>query len=159
MSKIQRVVVPLRVLLVLTFGAFLVLQFFALPNEFAAEARESPDQAWLRWPMTVFAALEVLCVQVVIVCTWRLLTMVERDHIFRERSLVWVDGIVRAIVTAWAMLAAVSAYLGAIATDPALPILLILLLLVGGVLGLLMVVMRALLRQAIVLRTDLDAVI
>ena len=45
------------------------------------------------------------------------------------------------------------------ADDPGLPVLLLLVLLGGAVLGLLMVVMRALLRQATTLRTDMEAVI
>ena len=43
--------------------------------------------------------------------------------------------------------------------DPAPALILILMLSVGAVLGLLMVVMRALLRQATTLRTDMEAVI
>ena len=45
------------------------------------------------------------------------------------------------------------------ADDPGVPILLMLMLVGGAVLGLLMVVMRALLRQATALRTDMEAVI
>ena len=46
-----------------------------------------------------------------------------------------------------------------VSDDAVLPALLLLSLLVGAVLGLLMVVMRALLRQATALRTDLESVI
>jgi len=50
-------------------------------------------------------------------------------------------------------------YVGFRATDPGLPLLLFLLSVGVAVLGLLMVVMRALLRQATTLRTDMEAVI
>ena len=46
-----------------------------------------------------------------------------------------------------------------VSDDPVLPALLLLLLLVGAVLGLLMVIMRALLHQATTLRADMEAVI
>ena len=45
------------------------------------------------------------------------------------------------------------------ADDPGFPVLLMAVLLGGAVLGLLMVVLRALLRQATTLRTDMEAVI
>jgi len=93
------------------------------------------------------------------VATWRLLDMVRRDRIFSPASLVWVDAIVGAMAAGWASLVAVFLYVGFHADDPGLPMLLMLLVLGGGVLGLLMLVMRTLLRQATELRTDLDAVI
>jgi hypothetical protein len=50
-------------------------------------------------------------------------------------------------------------YVGFNANDPGLPLLLFLMVIGVTVLGLLMVVMRALLRQATTLRTDMEAVI
>jgi Protein of unknown function (DUF2975) len=50
-------------------------------------------------------------------------------------------------------------YFGFTWDDPGVPLLLMLMLLGGGALGLLMLVMRALLRQATTLRTDMEAVI
>jgi hypothetical protein len=159
MSKVRRVVVPLRILLACAFAALVVGQLLSLPVSFAAMAEESPDRAFLRWPLTVFAVLELACVQVVIVCTWRLLTMVEDDRIFSERSLVWVDAIVGAIAAGWLLLLGMSTYLASIADAPGLPAVLMVMVLAGAVLGLLMVVMRALLQQAITLRADMEAVI
>jgi hypothetical protein len=101
----------------------------------------------------------VLCIQVVIVCTWKLLTLVKNDRIFSDASLVWVNAIVWAIAAAWVVLLGVLLYVGSNANDPGLPLLLILMTIGVTVLGLLMVVMRALLRQATTLRTDMEAVI
>ena len=106
--------------------------------------------------MTVFW---VLCIQVVIVCTWKLLTLVNNDRIFTDASLVWVNVIVGAIAAAWVVLVGVLLYVGVNADDPGLPLLLFLMLIGVTVLGLLMMVMRALLRQATTLRTDMEAVI
>ncbi|MEU4381385.1 DUF2975 domain-containing protein [Micromonospora echinofusca] len=155
----HRAVAPLRVFLVVLFGILVMLQTFSLPGQFAHMARESPDLAYLRWPMTAVAVFWVLCVQVVVVCTWKLLTLVKHDRIFSDAALAWVDAIVWAIVAAWVVLLGVFLYVGFNATDPGLPLLLFLLLVGVAVLGLLMVVMRALLRQATTLRTDMEAVI
>ncbi|REE96833.1 DUF2975 domain-containing protein [Thermomonospora umbrina] len=159
MVKEHRAVAALRVFLVVLFGILVVFQTLSLPGQFAHMAEESPDHAYLRWPMTAVSVLWVLCVQVVIVCTWKLLTMVKNDRIFSEASLAWVDAIVWAIAAAWAMLVGVFLYVGFKADDPGLPLLLFLMTIGVTVLGLLMVVMRALLRQATALRTDMEAVI
>lgn len=160
MLMIHRVVTLLRILLVLAFAALLMLQTFSLPGQFAYMAEQSPEFAYLRWPLLAFSVVELVCVQVVIVCTWRLLTMVKDDRIFSERSLMWVDVIIWAIAVAWVLLLGVFLYFViAIADDPGLPVLLMVILLAGAVLGLLMVVMRALLRQATTLRSDMEAVI
>ncbi|MGI5150312.1 DUF2975 domain-containing protein [Plantactinospora sp. CA-294935] len=146
-------------LLVLLFGVLVMFQTFSLPGQFAHMAEESPDLAYLRWPMTAVSVFWVLCIQVVIVATWKLLTMVKNDRIFSEASLAWVDAIVWAIAAAWVVLVGVLLYVGFTSDDPGLPLLLFLMSIGVAVLGLLMVVMRALLRQATTLRTDMEAVI
>jgi hypothetical protein len=155
----HRAVALLRIFLVLLFGILVMFQTFSLPGQFAHMAEESPDHAYLRWPMTAVSVFWVLCVQVVIVSTWKLLTMVKNDRIFSDASLVWVDAIVWAVGAAWVVLLGVFLYVGFNADDPGLPLLLFLMLIGVAVLGLLMVVMRALLRQATTLRTDMEAVI
>lgn len=135
---IERWAVPaLRTFLVVLFAVLLLLEVMSLPGQFAHMAQESPDQAHLRWP----------------------LTMVKSDRIFTPASLVWVDVIIWAIGAGWLTFLGVFLYVGFHATDPGMPLLMFLLLTGGAVLGSLMVVMRALLRQATTLRTDMDAVI
>ncbi|MFR9803644.1 DUF2975 domain-containing protein [Pseudonocardia sp. RS010] len=155
----HRAVLPLRVFLVVLFAVLVMFQTLSLPGQFAHMARESPELAYLRWPLTALAVFWVLCVQVVIVATWKLLTRVRKDRIFSPASLVWVDAIVWAVAAAWLVLVGVFGYVGFHATDPGLPLLLFLLVVGLAVLGLLMVVMRALLRQATTLRRDMEAVI
>jgi hypothetical protein len=152
-------VAPLRAFLVVLFGVLVVLETVSLPGQFAHMAEESPDLAYLRWPLTAVSVFCVVCAQVVIVCTWKLLTLVKKDRIFTEDSLAWVDAIVWAIAAAWVVLAGVLLYVGLNADDPGTPLLLFLLVVGVAVVGLLMVVMRALLRQATTLRTDMEAVI
>ncbi len=152
-------VTPLRIFLAVLFGVLVLLQVMSLPGQFAHMAQESPDMAHLRWPLTAITVFWVLCAQVIVVCTWKLLTLVSSDRIFTLSSLKWVDAIVWAIAAGWAVLLGVFLVVGFNANDPGLPLLLFLILTGVTVLGLLMVVMRALLRQATTLRSDMEAVI
>ncbi|SHN46467.1 DUF2975 domain-containing protein [Cryptosporangium aurantiacum] len=155
----QRAVAALRVFLVVLFGILVMFQTFSLPGQFAHMAKEDPDFAYLRWPATIVSAFWLLCVQVVIVATWMLLTRVKHGRIFSEDSFTWVNAILGAIAAGWVVLLGVFLYVGFNANDPGLPLLLFLLLVGVAVVGLLMVVMRALLRQATNLHTDMQAVI
>ncbi len=164
MSRIRRVVLPLRVLLVLVFLALVAAQIWALPELVPDIADPSLEQSFMTWAMLTALVLGLVCVQVVVVCTWQLLTLVATDRIFSQSSMPWVNAIVAATVAGWLMLlgAFVCAYyfiVDEVSDDAVLPALLLVLLLVGAVVGLLMVVMRALLRQATTLRTDMEAVI
>jgi hypothetical protein len=165
MQKMDWVVIPLRALLVLVFLGLLVAQFLSLPGEFRQQADEHPEAGFIPWLLLTFAILEVVCIQIVIVCTWRLLTLVRSDRIFSQESFVWVDVIVWTMVGAWLLLASLSASLIAVIyftpelRDPGTPILLTGMTLIGGVVVLTIVVLRALLRQATVLRADLEEVI
>ena len=155
----QRAVLPLRICLVVLFGILVVFQTLSLPGQFRYQAEQHPEDAHLRWPLTAIAVFFVLCVQVVVVATWKLLGLVASDRIFTRASLAWVDAIVGAIAAAWIVFFGLFLWAGFQADDPGAPLLMFLLLVAGAVLGLLMVVMRALLRQATTLRTDMDAVI
>ena len=85
--------------------------------------------------------------------------MVKDDRIFSEGSFVWVNAILWAIAAAWVLLLGTFVYFVGLWGLPGLPAALLLMLVAGAVLWLLMVVMRALLRQATMLRADMDAVI
>ncbi|MEV7646428.1 DUF2975 domain-containing protein [Arthrobacter sp. NPDC089319] len=159
MRKTYLAVTALRILLVVAFALLLLFQVMSLPGQFAHMAAESPQLAYLQWPLTVFSIVELLCVQAVIVSTWKLLTLVKHDRIFSKASLAWVDVIVWAVVAAWILLLGVFLFVGFNADDPGMPLLMFLFVVAGAVLGLLLVVLRAVLRQAITLRTDMDAVI
>jgi hypothetical protein len=164
MTQLRRVVLPLRILLVIVFAAILAAQIWAVPGLLPDLAEPTLERSFMRWTMSAVAVLAMACVQVVIVCTWQLLSLVTQDRIFSGSSLPWVNAIVWAVAVGWVMVLGtfVCAYyfiVDEVSDDPVLPALLVLLLLVGAVLGLLMVVMRALLRQATTLRTDMEAVI
>lgn len=149
----------LRVFLVVLFGVLVVFQTLSLPGGIAYHAQQNPHDAPLRWPLTAIAVFLVLCVQVVLVATWQLLTLVKKDRIFTTASLKWVDLIVWAIAAAWLVFVGMLLFVGFNADDPGMPMVLFLVTVGITVLGLLMVVMRALLRQATTLRSDMEAVI
>jgi hypothetical protein len=158
MHKTERLVGVLRVLLVLAFAALLAAQLRVLPAMHDDWVRESPELGHSGWLLTA-SVLAVLCVQVVIVCTWRLLTMVKDDRIFSDDALVWVNLIVAAMAVAWGLVLTTFLYVLSVGDSPGLSLAMLLVLVAGAVVGLLMVVMRALLRQATSLRTDMEAVI
>jgi small-conductance mechanosensitive channel len=155
----RRAVAPLRAFLVLLFALLVVFQTLSMPGQWAHMAKENPEHADMRWPLTLISVFLILCAQIVVVSTWQLLTRVAQDRIFSPSSLVWVDAIVYSVAAAWLVLVLIFGYVGTHADDPGAPMLLLLLLLGVTVFGLLIVVMRALLRQATSLRTDLEAVI
>jgi hypothetical protein len=164
MPHTHQVVLPLRILLALVFVALVAAQVFAVPEMLPRLAEPSLEQSFMRWTMLTVLVLGLLCVQVVLVSTWKLLTLVAHDRIFSTSSLPWVNTIVWAVAVGWGMLfgAFVCAYyfiIDEVSDDPVLPALLLVLLLIGAVVGLLMVVMRALLRQATTLRADMESVI
>ncbi|KMJ50592.1 DUF2975 domain-containing protein [Rhodococcoides fascians] len=159
LSGYRVVVLLLRLFLAALFAVLVLMQVMSLPGQFAHMAQESPESAYLRWPLTIVSIFWVLCIQVVVIATWKLMTMVNRNAIFTRASLVWVDTITWSIAAAWVVLVGVFLYVGFGADDPGLPLLLFLLVVIVAVAALLMVVMRTLLRQATELRSDMDAVI
>lgn len=150
----------LRALLVGAFAVITLLQVIALPWLSGVMAQDYPAEAHMRWPMLTFAVLGLACVQVVIICTLRLLGFTVRNEVFSPRALRWVDGIVAALLAA--SLVCLTAFVYH-CFAPAGPPLWMMALLAGVFLGvgtaLLMRVMRTLLVQATTLRSELDSVI
>ena len=159
MNLVNRVVVPLRVLLVMLFAGLVVAQVMSMPGQFAYMAKEEPDLAYLRWPLTIWSILELLCIQVVICCTWKLLTLVTADRIFSEEAFVWVEAIMWAIGAGWVLFLGVFVYLGSSPTTPGCRSCCSGWSWSAAYSCCSCVVMRALLRQATTLRADMEAVI
>lgn len=166
MLTMRRAVAPLAILLALLFAVVTAGQIAiltqVLPRMRELTAGDSPEVVRMDWAVLIGAVLGLVCVQIVIACTGRLLSLVARDRIFSAGSLPWVDAIAWAIVAAWVLLLGAFFPVFAVAEvedAPGLAALHLLLLLVGAAVGLLMVVMRALLRQATTLRADMEAVI
>jgi hypothetical protein len=152
-------VTALRVFLVALFGILVVLETLSIPGQYAHMAQQNPDEAHLRWPSTIVSIFWIVCVQVVIVATWKLLTLVRKDLIFTEGAIKWVNVMVWAIAAAWAVLVGVFIWIGVNADDPGVIVLFFLFTSAVSVVGLVLVVMRALLKRATELRADMESVI
>lgn len=125
----------------------------------------SDEPALVRIPVQIALSAVILCVLAVIVCIWRLLTLLRRDRIFSEASRRWVDAIVWALGSGWSVLAvlAITAtsiiYFTPELRDPGVPMVLFGIVVLAAVPVLLMLVMRGLLRQATDYRAELEEVI
>lgn len=165
MLTAPRVVTPLRILLVLAFAFSLVMLFFSVPGSFLHDLERSPGSAHLIWPMLVGFELGILGFLLVIVCTWKLLTMVKHDRIFTDAAMLWVNIIVWTFLTLWLAFCALAVYLIAVIyftpelRDPGLPLLLLGLAVIGGVVLMIVAILRTLLRRATAMQQDLDEVI
>jgi hypothetical protein len=158
MPSTRRLVRPLRVLLVLAFVVLLAAQLRVLPAMYDDWVRDAPAPAPSPGLLTA-GILLLLCVQVVVVCTWKLLALVAADRIFSDRSLVWLDTTLGAVAAAEVLLAGALAHLLLRGGSPGLSGALLIVLVAGAVLGLLVLVLRSLLRQATTLRVELEAVV
>src|SRR5688572_17227612 len=114
MLEVHRIILPLRVLLVLAFVFLLVMEVLSVPGDILHDLGRSPEAAHVLIPMLIVAELVLLGAQVIIVCTWKLLTMVKKDRIFSDASLAWVDGIVWTLVVGWMLFAGLAIYITAV---------------------------------------------
>lgn len=126
-----------------------------------------PEVLALRTPLIVIVVLGIVTVQVVMVCVWRLLTMVRRGTVFSHAAFRYVDVVIGAVAVASLLLFGLGVLLApGEAVAPGV------VLLVGGAatlvagIALVVLVMRTLLAQAVArdaeassLRAELDEVI
>ncbi|MFS0853272.1 DUF2975 domain-containing protein [Microbacterium sp. 179-I 3D4 NHS] len=153
-------IVVLQAVIAVALAGSLVVQTVIVPLVWI----DLEDEAlWGRIALVTIAVLGVATLQVFGVCVWMLLTKVRRGSIFSPASFRYVDVIIGAIAAASALAFILAALLAPGSTAPGL------VALIGGAgvvlagMALLMVVMKALLRQAIdrdaeatALRSELD---
>ncbi|QAY60483.1 DUF2975 domain-containing protein [Microbacterium protaetiae] len=153
-------VILTKALIVVLFAALLVCQIVLLPVLAGDVAHDAPEFAGLQVPGVVLTVLLLVCVEVMLVCVWRLLSMVAEDSIFRPAAFRWVDAIIIAVLVAVVLVVA-----GMILIDRAgagTPVALIggiLAIIVGLGIALVVVVLRELLRQAVQLEQDMSEVV
>ncbi|HRN29669.1 MAG TPA: DUF2975 domain-containing protein [Terrimesophilobacter sp.] len=153
-------IASLKALLVAMIALLLACQVFVVPGMAREFADAFPDLNHLEIPGILVALLFLVCVQVVLVCVWRLLSMVRTSVIFSERAFVWVDIILGTMVLATLLIAVsmVTLSLSSVAS-PTVMLLLALGVVVGASLALLIVVIRGLLRNARQLQQDMSEVV
>ena len=159
MLRPRLLVLLLRAVLAASAAWLLVIMAMSMPGELADEA------LWFRVPAQIVLTFVLASVLVVVVCIWRLLTLIQRDRFFGEASRRWVDVIVCALAAGWSLFAVGAAVVVAIVyftpelRDPGTPMLLFGMVVLSALPLLLMIVMRGLLRQASAYRAELDEVI
>ena len=161
MLQSRLVVFVLRAVLVVAALWLLVLLTFALPGELS----DGTPEPGVRLPTQIVLSLVLLSVLAVIVCIWRLLTLIGRDRLFSDASRRWVDAIVWSLAIGWALVAGFALAVTAVIfftpeiRDPGIPMLLFGVVVLSSLPLLLMIVMRGLLRQATGFRAELEEVI
>lgn len=153
-------ILTLKALIVVMVALLLACQLFVVPGVAGEMAARYPGLSELQLPGVVIAVLFLLCVQVVLICVWRLLSLVRASVIFSDSAFIWVDIILSAIVAATLLIAASFAFLTIAGVGNASIILLCCLgVVVGAGLALLVAVLRGLLRNARQLQQDLSEVV
>jgi len=153
-------VVVLKALIGVLLVLLLICQIFVVPAVAAQSAVRYSEIAFFEIPGTIVGILFLLCVQIVLVCVWRLLSLVREDSIFSESAFPDVDVSLAAVAfaTLLVLIALVALSLTGFMT-PSITLLLLLGVVVGGGLSLLIVVLRGLLKKASRLEHDLSEVV
>jgi hypothetical protein len=150
----------LKSLLAAMMLLILACQLFLVPPTAQRMARTYPEFADLVVPGNVIASLFLLCILVVDVCVWRLLSMVGEQSIFSTDAFRWVDVILGSIVAATALIVVAFVILASAGVDnPSIMLLGSLGVVVGSGLSFLVIVLRGLLKNAAQLQQDLSEVV
>jgi DUF2975 family protein len=160
-------VVALRAVLAVTLAGSVFVQVVMVPLMAIDLEEADPDVAHLQIPFAVIMILAIVTVQVTLVCVWRLVTMVRRGTVFSHAAFRYVDVMIGAAAAAAVLTFALAVVL---APGDAVPPGMVLLVCLGAVvaagIGLIVLVLRTLLAQAISreaeaheLRAELDEVI
>ena len=163
MGKLTILALRIVIAIVLAGSLFVQVRMVPLLSTDLIEAG-APDGP--RIALLAIVVLGILCVQVVAVCVWRLLTMVRRGTVFSHRAFRFVDIIFGAIAFAAVLVFGIAVILAPGETAPGIVLLICgAALMIGGV-ALVVLVMRTLLIQAVArdveaaqLRSELDEVI
>ncbi len=143
-------VLALRAVLVVLLAGLVFVQAVMVPL-LAVDLEElAADLAYLRTPFLVIMVLGIVTAQVVLVCVWRLVTMVRRGTVFSHAAFRYVHVVIGAIVAAALLVFALAVLL---APGEAVPPGIVLLIcgVVVAILGvaLVVLVLRMLLAQAV----------
>lgn len=148
-------IVALRVVLGLLLAGSLFVQLVMVPLLAMDLDELNPDYAYLRAPLLAIVVLGIVTIQVVLVCVWRLLTMVRRGTVFSHASFRYVDVVIGALSAASMTVFGLGVLLApGEAVAPGIVVL------IGGLgvliaaVALIVLVLRMLLAQAVALDTE-----
>ena len=150
----------LKGLIVVLIALLLVCQAFVVPAVAQQMVERSHGLGYLLVPGIIITVGFLLCVQIALVCVWRLLSLVRASSIFSEDSFTYVDIILGTVAVATVLIFGSFLTLAvAGVASPSVVILCSLGIVVGSGLTLLIIVMRGLLRKASQLEQDLSEVV
>lgn len=153
-------ILALKALIAVMLLLLVSCQLFLVPGTARKLAEDYPELAGLQVPGIVVAVLFLGCVEVVMLCVWRLLSMVGAQSIFSSDAFRWVDLILGSIIAATLLIAVAYVLLfTAGVANPSVQLLCALGIVVGSGLALLVGVMRGLLQNAAQLQHDLSEVV
>ncbi|MEV4061324.1 DUF2975 domain-containing protein [Nonomuraea dietziae] len=143
-------VLALRAVLVALLAGSVFVQTVMVPLLAIDMEELNADYAYLRTPLLVIVVLGVVTAQVVLVCVWRLVTMVRRGTVFSQAAFRYVHIVIGAVVAAALLMFALAVLLAP--GEPVAPG--IVLLICGAALAILgvalvVLVLRMLLAQAV----------
>lgn len=157
----------LRGVLALALAGSIFVQVVMVPLVWRDMDGADPEVLDVRAPVLLIVLLGILTTQVVLVCLWRLVTMVRRGTVFSDAAFRFVDIIIGAVASA-----SVLAFALGVVLAPGEAVAPGVVLLLGGAatviagIALVVVVMRSLLQQAVAreveasdLRAELEQVI
>lgn len=139
-------VVALKVVLACALAGSLVVQVLMVPLLWV-DLDDAPGG--VRVPLVAIVVLGIVCLQVIAVCLWRLLTMVRRGTVFSHAAFRYVDVVIAATATGAVLTFGLAVVLapGESAAPGVVGLICGVSLVVGGV-ALLVLVLRMLLVQA-----------
>ncbi len=152
-------ILSLKALLVALIAVLLACQVWVIPEIAAQSAFQHPELAYLQLPGILVSIIFVLCVQLSLICTWQLLTLVSGSSIFSESAFKWVDAILWLVIGATLLILATLITLTVVGVSSPTNVMCILGLVLGASFALLVVVMRGLLHKASQLELDLAEVV
>ena len=156
-----------RIVLAMVLAGSLFVQLVMVPL-LATDLNDlRPSYAYLRTPLLIIVVLGIVTIQVVLVCVWRLVTMVRRGTVFSDAAFRYVNVVIGALAAASLLTFALGVLLApGEAVAPGI------VLLIGGAavlvagIALIVLLMRMLLAQAVArdveahhLQAELDEVI
>lgn len=155
-----RITAALKALIVVLLALLLATQVVLIPGAAVLAAERNPELAYLAGPGIVGGIVLVALIELVLVCVWRLLSLVRQDRIFSPGAFLYVD-IIMVTMAASAVVIAGALVVLALgqAVNPSILLLGVVGVVIGIALALLVAVMRGLLRKALELEQDLSEVV
>lgn len=156
-GAIKALIVILAVVLALFFALFVSLE----AGELAAQIHDPSYHQGRFLTVVTCVQLFLLCAIALLVCVWRLVTLAGTGRLFDDRAFAWVNAalVVTLVASGLDLVATIAVLFVGSGIPPMIPVVGVVGAIVGVGLALVIVVMRALLRQATDLRSELAEVI